>query len=232
MRIYLLTITLLCSVSVWAQPKDSIPLKPVAVVADSTDNVADETDSTDVPERGFIGRFFSKNYPDPRKAALFAIIPGGGQIYNKRWWKLPLVYGGLGTFYYFEKYNLNQYNTVRVKYRDKADLNPNNDPTDYPYNVVDLTTLKNYRDQLRRYVEQTSLWFAIFYLATITDAFVDAHLARFDVSDDLTMRILPKLQTDSFGPAFGLGFQIQIGRHSEIQPRHFNFGPNIVPPQP
>jgi hypothetical protein len=150
-------------------------------------------------------------------------------MYNKKWWKLPIVYGGLGTMYYFNAKNRQQY----VKLRDAYKLKVNGgQPTEYPYSVLDAPTLKSYRDQWRKYSEQTTIWFVILYFATITDAFVDAHLASFDVSDDLTMRLLPNVQSDGFGPSFGMGIQLQLGRTTQVQPRQFNFGQPFVLPQP
>jgi len=177
-------------------------------------------------------RFFTKNYPNPRKAALFGIIPGGGQVYNKKWWKLPIVYGALGGMLWWELDNLKTYRELRDNYLWTVDEDPNTVPVD-PYSRLDAVSLKKYRDQFRKYTEQTSLGLGLVYLLTITDAFVDAHLAHFDVSDDLSMRVLPRVQTVSgFGPAFGIGIQVQLGARRPAYLRDFSFSQPLSAPLP
>jgi hypothetical protein len=185
-------------------------------------------DSTEY-QPGFFHRLFATGYPSPRKAVLFGIFPGGGQMYNKKWWKLPIVYGALGTMYYFVRSNRNQYVALRDAYSTVAH---GGIVTEKPYSLLDGPTLKSYRDQWRKYSEQSTIWLVILYFASITDAFVDAHLARFDVSDDLTLRVLPKMQSEAFGPSFGMGIQLQVGRTKHVRPYDFNFGQPFALPKP
>lgn len=189
-----------------AQQPDSVSVLPgLAALA--------QQDTLEAEKQSFIKHFFSEGYPNPSRAALLSfILPGTGQAYNKKWWKLPLVYGALGTAIYFEVDNVKQYRELRDNYKWVVDEDPNTNPTEEPYIYMDATTLKNYRDQWKRYVEINSIILGLVYLLQVTDAYVDAHLHSFDVSDDLSLRIQPKIETTSgFGATFGAGVSLQFG---------------------
>ena len=198
-----------------AQQPDTLLITNGEIV-DSTEVLPADT-TADKPS--FVRRFFNKDYPNPRKAALFsAIIPGAGQVYNKRWWKLPIVYGALGTALYFEIDNIKQYRELRDNYRWLVDEDPNTNPVEEPYTLIDATTMKGYRDQWRRYVEFSSITLGLAYLLQITDAFVDAHLRSFDVSDDLSLHFQPKIDASpGLGATFGAGLSLQIGDNGRSQ---------------
>lgn len=214
-RFYLLLSVCFCCWDASAQQPDTLLIQN-GVIADSTQVLRADT-SIDKPS--FVRRFFSKDYPNPRKAALFsAIIPGAGQAYNKRWWKLPIVYGALGTALYFEIDNIKQYRELRDNYRWLVDEDPNTNPVEEPYTLIDATTMKGYRDQWRRYVEFSSITLGLAYLLQVTDAFVDAHLRSFDVSDDLSLHFQPKIDASSgLGATFGAGLSLQIGDNGRRQ---------------
>jgi Family of unknown function (DUF5683) len=163
--------------------------------------------------------FFTKNYPQPRKAAFLSLIlPGAGQIYNRSWWKLPLVYGTLGTVTYFELRNIRQYRTLRDNYRLVVDGDPLTNPTEAPYNQMDRDRLRYFRDLYRQYVEQTSLVLGLAYVLQAADAFVDAHLSSFDVRDDLSLQLRPRLINGPFGgTVVGIGISIPIGASENKQ---------------
>lgn len=155
--------------------------------------------------------WLTKNYPNPRVAALFsAVLPGAGQAYNKKWWKIPLVWGALGGIGYFTIDTQNTYRELRDNYKLLVDDDPNTNPTKEPYNTFDATRTKAYRDTFKGYTEKWYLALGVTYLLAVTDAFVDAHLTRFDVSDDLSMRIKPSLETSSGLPVFGLGISFAL----------------------
>lgn len=188
------------------QNKRTLVLPDSAGLAEGRDT-AGHTDK----KSGFVDRFFSKNYPDPKKAALLSVVlPGTGQIYNKKWWKLPIVYAGLGGLTWLEVSNVRKYRVAKNNYKWLVDGDPNTKVDPY-FEGVDATSMKNYRDVLRRYVEQSSLVLGLAYLLTATDAFVDAHLAHFDVSEDLSMRFVPRAQMSP-----GLGFSLGIGINMEF----------------
>lgn len=172
------------------------------------------TEQAQKPKNNSFNRFFVKKYPNPRAAALLAIVPGGGQAYNKKWWKIPLVYGALGGMSWWAISTNQQYVALRDNYKWVVDEDPNTNPFEEPYTFMSSSQLKGYRDIYRNYTEKRFLWLGITYLLSITDAFVDAHLARFDVSDDLSLKVVPAIQSGGggFGPAFGVGLQLGIGR--------------------
>lgn len=210
MRILFFFVCSLFACTLAAQQPDTLaPVLDTASVSAASATLA--------PERkpGFVRRFFSKDYPNPRKAAFLSLaLPGAGQLYNKRWWKVPIVYGVLGGLLYLELDNLAEYHRLRDSYKLLVDDDPNTNPTEVPYSLLDATSTKRYRDQWRRYVEQSSLALGLAYILTATEAFVDAHLSRFDVSDDLTLRFTPKATPlpSGSGVAFGLGVALQFGR--------------------
>ena len=146
----------------------------------------------------------------PRTAAIrSAIIPGWGQVYNKKYWKLPLVYGALGTTAYIFFDNLKTYRDLRFTYaaKYKASLPPFNpnfpdrpgpyqDSTDYfkiksRYINLDLQFLRYNRDEFRRNIDYSVLVFILFWGLQVVDATVDAHLKSFDVSPDLSFKMKP-----------------------------------------
>ena len=131
----------------------------------------------------------------PHKAIVrSAIIPGWGQVYNKKYWKVPLVYAALGTSAAVFFHNLKFYKESRFAFKAKyAASRPPYDSTDYfkidpqllGYSLEDL---RYNRDEFRRYVDYSALVFLLLWGVNVVDAAVDAHLKSFDVSPDLTLR--------------------------------------------
>lgn len=138
-----------------------------------------------------------KSDHSPKKAALYsAILPGLGQGYNKKYWKIPIVYAGLGTTVYFIFWNADLYN----EYKTAFDLRRAGGTDKYAgiYTDENLIFLQNsYRNQRDLSIILT----AVIYGLNIIDANIDAHLFDFDVSDDLSMRIEP---TATPSPLFGI----------------------------
>jgi hypothetical protein len=127
----------------------------------------------------------------PKKASWLALIPGAGQIYNKKYWKLPIVYGGLGSTGFLIYYYGNLTSIYRKEYVARVNgyddkLNPEL-ADQSPENI--LAT----RNFYRRNMEICIGVFAIVYALSILDASVDAHLFYYDVSDNLSMGIKPKI---------------------------------------
>jgi hypothetical protein len=132
----------------------------------------------------------------PRKAIIrSAIIPGWGQVYNKKYWKLPLIYGALGATAYVFADNLQVYRDSRFAYKAKT-LAADGDSSLLPdvkpeYLVYSTESLRANRDQFRKYIDYSVLFFVFFWGLNVVDAAVDAHLKSFDVSSDLSLRIKP-----------------------------------------
>lgn len=135
----------------------------------------------------------------PKKAAIYsAIVPGLGQAYNKKYWKIPIIYAGIGALAYSFNANNKKYVTYRNAYRDRVDNDPNtNDPYINQYSNDQLITLYKFYN---RYRDLSAIGIGVIYALNIVDATVDAHLSTFNVSDDLTLNIRPSLMnTASLG---------------------------------
>jgi TM2 domain-containing membrane protein YozV len=127
----------------------------------------------------------------PGKAALFsAIVPGLGQLYNKKYWKIPVVYAGYGVLAYFLVTNTNNYMTYQCAYIEKVNGNTAGNYADL-VNRYTEDQLLSAREYYRRNLEISILLTAVWYSLTILDAAVDAHLKTFDISKDLSMRVGP-----------------------------------------
>jgi hypothetical protein len=134
-----------------------------------------------------------KSSHSPRKAILYGIfIPGGGQIYNRKYWKLPIVYGGIAGLTYLSIKNGSEYQCYRKSYLSEVDADPTTVNTCDP--ALNTSQLKLLRDNYRRSYEYSILGLVGFYALTVVDAFVDAHLLNFDIGDDLTLSVRPNFK--------------------------------------
>jgi hypothetical protein len=133
----------------------------------------------------------------PKKAAVrSAVIPGWGQSYNKKYWKIPIIYAALGITTYIFIDNLTTYQDYRLAYKGKYMARVNHDSTYYKqmdpiYIPVSEESLRQGRDQFRMYIDYTAAVFLVFWGLNIIDAVVDAHLKTFDVSPDLSLKVKP-----------------------------------------
>lgn len=143
----------------------------------------------------------------PKKATLYsAILPGLGQAYNKKYWKIPVVYAGIGTIFYFANTNGNEYRNYRDAFDHKTGTKPNvdNDIKDIAkrYSSENLITI---RDYYRRNMELSWIIMALWYGLNIIDATVDAHFFEYDIGDDLTLKVEPVINTGFDEMACGYG---------------------------
>lgn len=166
--------------------------------------VADSTKNTQINIKKAIAPKVKKDWPDPNKAILFAIIPGGGQVYNKRWWKVPLVYAAIGGGIAVIKYNRDVY----LEFKEALDLERAGLP--HQFIGTNATTLKRVRDLANRNMQQAYLITFGLYLLQATEAFVDAHLRDFDVSEDLSFKIKPNMEYTALLNQATLGLSISI----------------------
>jgi hypothetical protein len=155
----------------------------------------------------------------PRRATIYsAVLPGLGQIYNRKYWKLPIVYGGFATLGYFINFNNNEYTKYRKAYSDIIDSDPNTKSYEklaaYP-NYVKLNRLSQLpenlridKDGTRRNRDLVVIGTAAFYALNIIDASVDANFFNFDISDDLTINWVP-------GPVICMDQKV-MGLHCKI----------------
>jgi len=129
----------------------------------------------------------------PRKASIYsAILPGAGQAYNKKYWKIPVIYAGFGVLGYFVKTNNDEYKIYKEAYKFRLDGDETTtDQFVGIYADQDLVTLKNF---YRRNRDLSIIGMSVLYILNIIDASVDAHLFHFNVSDDLSLQLEPSLQ--------------------------------------
>ena len=140
-------------------------------------------------------------YREARKATIMsAIIPGLGQAYNRKWWKVPIVYAGLGGFGYLFYTNQQQFSFYGKNLRAEND-NDANTINETGYSSDQLLVLKN---DFRKYRDLGVIGCSIIYLFNIIDANVDAHLKTFDVSDDLSLQIKPYSNVYCFNNSVGI----------------------------
>lgn len=141
----------------------------------------------------------------PHKATMYsAVVPGLGQVYNKKYWKLPIIYGLAGVFIYSFDFNNNQYNKYKNAYAefDAGEINSFEGYT----NKDIILRLKDYH---RRNRDLNVIVLAGVYMLNIIDATVDAHLFDYDISDDLSLNLQPSLMR-SVNNQNALGFSCRL----------------------
>jgi hypothetical protein len=157
----------------------------------------------------------------PKKASIYAaLFPGLGQVYNGKYWKLPVIYGGYAGLIYVFGWNNNQYKDFFDGYRtiskyetveqmSKADKDYLNNLLNYPYlNLNNFpsrfnslkTQLKSGKDFYRRSRDMSIIFIAALHVLSIIDASVDANLSDFEINDDLSMRVAPAPMSLGRGP--------------------------------
>ena len=169
----------------------------------------DSISTKEKKDKGFIRNIFSKeDYPNPKKALFLSFsIRGGGQIYNKRWWKLPFVYGGYTLLIIAIDYNTAGYRF----YRDAYIAELAGEPHPLSQSNLDSGDLRRIRDGYDKNRQLSYIGLVAIHLVQTAEAFVDCHLKTFDVSDDLSMKIRPTMgQVGSGGTYFGLGLSFQL----------------------
>jgi len=146
----------------------------------------------------------------PMKAALFStFVPGLGQIYNRKIWKVGILAAGAAGLYYGFDYNQSSYKLYKTELIRRQTDDPNLDPELERYSDSDLNELQDFH---RRYRDMTVIGFALLYTINIIDAAVDAHLYDFNVNDNLSLRVRPAAvaYAGSFLPGAGLSFSLRF----------------------
>ena len=138
--------------------------------------------------------------PNPKKAGLYsALLPGLGQIYNRQYWKIPIVYAAVGFAGYYLVKNGSDYQSYRKAYIGRIG---NSHPTDKYANTYDITQLKQLQDDSKKYLDLTVLLSVVGYTLQVLDAVTSAHLKNFDISRDISMHVTPVITPQGIG--FGL----------------------------
>lgn len=148
----------------------------------------------------------------PTKATLFsACLPGLGQAYNKKYWKIPIIYAGFGLMSYFIYFNADEYINYKCAYIESSQGTMNGS---YAYLVQRYAAadLLSAREYYRRNLEISILLTVVWYALNILDATVDAHLYTFNVSDKLTLKVEPALLPSGFSykPAGGVKLSLHF----------------------
>ena len=180
---------------------------------------------TPTPQKHKEKRDWNTWRPNPKRAMWLAIVlPGAGQIYNRKYWKLPLVYGGFVGCIYAMQWNNMMFRDYSKAYQDIMDT----DPTTQSYNqflhlgtkITDenkaqyQSIFKSRKDRYRRWRDLSFFCLLGVYALSIVDAYVDASLSEFDISDDLTLRVEPAVMNS---PATGMAFRPSaIGLHCSL----------------
>ncbi|WP_455109038.1 DUF5683 domain-containing protein [Porphyromonas sp.] len=161
--------------------------------------------------------------PNSTKALLWALLPGGGQIYNRKYWKLPIVWGALTACYYAISWNNRQYRDYHEAYRDIMSADPATNTAwlafapagakaeDYAQYSSLRSTLKRGNDYYRRYRDLSIVATVLVYGLSLLDAYVDAELYTFDISPDLSLRLSPEIAVPALPrPALQLGVNCSL----------------------
>lgn len=214
-RLFLYIVTFTLTFAAYAQSEiayvDSVPNEQIHTTGAGVSSI--NTMDTTLMTQKEIDQLFWK--PDPLRAVwLGAIVPGLGQIYNRSYWKVPIVYGGFMGCAYAITWTSNQYTSYKNAYRDIyydiRDGAVSNDPSKSyiailpeGYTIDRMGGINAYRDRLnewqnqtRRYRDLSIVATVIVYALTLIDAYVDAQLFDFDISSDLSLNVYPELYYD------------------------------------
>ena len=184
--------------------KDAIDSMLIAI----RDTLAGDTLMKVQPTKMEAAQDFSQWRPDPKRALWLAlVIPGGGQIYNRKYWKLPLVYGGFIGCLYAMNWNNTMYKDYSQAFLDISD----NDPSTQSYNqflhlgskITTDSDIQRYKDLFKKRKDRYRRWrdlsfFVLVgvYALSVIDAYVDAELSVFDISKDLSLKVEPTIMNN------------------------------------
>lgn len=160
----------------------------------------------------------------PHKASFYAaILPGLGQAYNKKYWKIPLLYAGIGGVAYAIHFNSKYYNDYKSAYRDFIIRDPGNksylefippglteEQIYGEYEQWFEEALNSKKQYYRRYRDLSYIGMVGIYVIQIVDAAVDAHFYNFSISDDLSMQVKPSMMAPAPGEYAGLGLKLKF----------------------
>lgn len=171
-----------------------------SVEAAPVDSISDNIQVENISSNGIFN-------PSPKKAAFWAIIPGGGQVYNRKYWKLPIVYGALSGGGFFIGYN-----AIRLKTYNKAIYNKLRglSVADPDLDALSVSQLTSSRNNFRTNLEVATIVTTLLWGLSFVDALVDAHMHSFDIGDKLSMKVSPKILTvnNIYYPSIRLTLQL------------------------
>ncbi|WP_232369882.1 MULTISPECIES: DUF5683 domain-containing protein [Prevotella] len=147
--------------------------------------------------------------PNPKRALWLALVlPGAGQIYNRKYWKLPIVYGGFVGCAYAMNWNNQMFHDYSQAYMDIMDDDPNTQSYNQFLHLgakIDASNIQQYqslfkkrKDRYRRWRDMSFFVLIGVYALSVIDAYVDASLSEFDISNDLSLRVQPTVLNNRF----------------------------------
>ena len=171
---------------------------PCHLIAQQSDDFVELPDST------------REKQHSPTKATIMsAVLPGLGQAYNKKYWKIPIIYTGFGVMGYFIYTNANEYINYKCAYIESVYGNKNGNYSEL-VNKYTQDELLSAREYYRRNLEVSCLLTAVWYIMNILDATVDAHLYTFNISDRLSMKVEPLVQPGGYAHQPSAGFKLKF----------------------
>lgn len=195
MKTYILIALCLLCLSVSADGQETGEKDPNAIQLPS--------DSTAAPiQRGILTTFKTVFQGKPGRAAFYGlIIPGGGQLYNRKYWKAPIVWAADGAAIYWYIYSRNLYKGFRSAYSARFD-----DSTVSYKGISSLEGLRQFRNQFQLESERAAITVIILHLFSIIEAFTDRHLRNFDVDENLSIELKPE-HIPNLGSSSAISFQ-------------------------
>ena len=181
-------------------------------VVDTTKTVLSNSSKTEKEPKEPFFTFLKSNDPKykPKKAAFYStIIPGGGQVYNRQYWKAPLAFGGVATAGYFIFLNTKEYRYFRDQYRLRVDDDANTIVDSSLVNVSNAN-IATVRDGYQKRMEQSYIAVVLVYGLNVIEAYTSAHLMNFDVDEDLSLNVEPTIKMDAFS-----NMQLGLSLHFE-----------------
>lgn len=184
-RCFFVIFFFLCAGLAHAQDKDTMSFLPVP------------TDTIPAPKK-------KRFEPDAKRAGLYsALVPGLGQLYNRQYWKMPIVYAVVGTPLYFAIKHNNDYQRYRKAYISRL-VNESGSNDEFK-GILSKEGIKQYQDQARQNRDMMILYTSLAYTVQIIEAISGAHLRNFDISKDLSLNICPDIN-----PMGGAGFTLAL----------------------
>ncbi|MBL4755234.1 MAG: hypothetical protein JKY52_16770 [Flavobacteriales bacterium] len=178
--------------------------------------VAQDSSTATIPFNQAIEQEKEKEHSPKLATALSAALPGLGQVYNKKYWKVPIIYAGVGALVYSISINSSRYKMFKNAYALRID----GDPT--TIDIFDLQldngepkyldeSLLNLKDFYRRNRDVSYIFMGVLYMLNIVDAAVDAHFFNFEISDDLSLELRPSfMYVAGNGQATGIGLTLSL----------------------
>ena len=181
----------------------------IALTAQEPDETVGEVFDSLAFDEDHIELFTELSDLNPKRAAILsAVLPGLGQVYNRQYWKVPLIIGGGVMLGHYIKYHDRLYNSFRSALIAESDADAR---TVNPYFGLNTETLQANVDQLRRDRDYLMIMTTFFYLLNIVDAHISAHLHEFQINDALSMDIRPAIQQSTLiSRSVGISFSFKF----------------------